>query len=128
MLPTKHLMPNHATHAPNPDCPIRIAGAGEQKPCRRPRYSMFHPDRQKCRKPSVVSQVAHWKLPPSDESFDAPAACLDGSNFSPVIIEHEEEASGCIERENLECESAGAIGLHCICARYGYLEYVAGHL
>jgi hypothetical protein len=66
-----------------------------------------------------------WKLPPSDAGTDEARVSVDGSKFTPAIIDHEENVLGYTDRGNLERESTGTIGIHRICAREGQLEYVA---
>ena len=60
----------------------------------------------------------------SDAGDDCDRVQTDGVIFSPVISDHEKIVSR-DARGNLERESAGAIGVHGVCARAGRGPYVA---
>jgi hypothetical protein len=67
-----------------------------------------------------------WMEPPCDASDDEARVCFHALKFIPTVIDHEENVNGRLERgDHLERHGAGAIGIHCICASDGQLEYRA---
>jgi hypothetical protein len=63
-----------------------------------------------------LSNVSSWKQLPSNARDDEARLCFNGLKFAQAIIDHHVDVNGYTEGGNLERESAGAIGIHRICA------------